>query len=183
MLPLDFTLTTKRCRLRAPSEADFPHIFSATRFPGFNEGMLWEPPASFDEMRGPLARALEAWRTGAAYTFTLELLDGTFLGRVSLRRTNEPGIWSLGYWLHPEVHGKGYMTEAGEAMLALGFERLDAKFIEAAYATWNAKSRGVMLRLGMTDFDFLPQGFKKRGEWVPEYRMRIARAAWDAARE
>jgi len=103
-LPLSFQLVKRRCRLRLPDQADIPHVFSATRYAGFNDGMLWDPPVSEDELRGPLERNLEAWKSGEAFTFTIEKKEErTFVGRISIRPTPDKGVWNIGFWIHPSV--------------------------------------------------------------------------------
>jgi RimJ/RimL family protein N-acetyltransferase len=72
------------------------------------------------------------------------------------------------------------MREAAAAVLSFGFEHLKADEIEACYATWNQASARVLRSIGMTFIKHIPQGFQKRGQWVPENRMVISRAAWSA---
>jgi ribosomal-protein-alanine N-acetyltransferase len=174
MLLPDFSLETERCRLRRPSEEDFPHIFSATRKPGFNDGMPWEPPAALEELRLPLERGRARWDEGTDYSFAIERkADGAFLGRISIRQTDREGVWDIGFWIHPDHEGRGYITEAATAVIKLGFERLGAEAIEANYATWNERSGRVLRAIGMSHVALIEQGFEKRGEWIAEYRMRI----------
>ena len=45
-----YCIYTKRCLLRCVSKTDIPYVFSATRFQGFNNGMLWEAPQSIKEL-------------------------------------------------------------------------------------------------------------------------------------
>src|SRR5580658_8912434 len=178
-LPLDFQLATARCRLRVPSERDIPHIFAATRYVGFNEGMAWDPPSSEEELRGPLQRNLEAWKEGQDYSFTIEGKEGSdFFGRIAIRRTSQPGLWNMGFWLHPAHQGKGLMTEAARGVVALGFSQLEAEAVEARHAVWNVQSRRVLERLGMIEVEFVAEGFKKRGEWVKEFRMLVEKKMW-----
>lgn len=73
------------------------------------------------------------------------------------------------------------MREAARAIVQFGFAELNAEAIEACYATWNHESRKVLEAIGMSEAEFLPQGFQKRGAWVPEYRMRIERSQSDFA--
>ena len=176
-LTLDLVLETPRCRLRAPSGADIPHIFSASRVPGFTAGMLWEPPETPAELLAPLGRNLAAWRSGAAYTFTVETRELVFVGRVALRQTAQ-GRWNLGFWTHPEQQGRGYMTEAATAVLNLGFTRLGAEHIEACHALRNLKSRRVLEKLGLTFVRRVPEGFQKNGVWIAEDCLGVSRGAW-----
>lgn len=177
-IPLGIVLTTPRCRLRAPTAADIPHIFAASRTPGFTDGMLWEPPETRKELQGPLERNLAAWRAGTAYTFTVETPQGGFIGRVSLRRTDVADVWTLGFWTHPAEQGKGYMTAAAEAVVALGFTRLGTERVEACHAVWNGASRRVLEKLGMTFVKHLPEGFRKNGVWVAEDCWAVSRDRW-----
>ncbi|HMB90375.1 MAG TPA: GNAT family N-acetyltransferase, partial [Rhodothermales bacterium] len=156
-LPLTYTIETPRCRLRVPAVTDLPHIFEATRYPGFNEGMLWEPPDTLDELDEPLRRSLEAWQAAEKFSFSIDLrASGTFAGRISIRPTDEPRRWNIGFWLHPQHQGNGYMREAATAILRFGFETLAAEVIEACYATWNTPSERVLKAIGMTFEKHLP---------------------------
>ena len=178
-LSLTLTLTTPRLKLRAPSADDIPHIFDATRTAGFNDGMLWEPPSSADELHEPLARNLEQWRQGRAYTFSfVRTNDEAIIGRISLRQTDVEDIWDIGYFCHPKHQGQGYTTEALAAVLELGFTKLSATHIEAWHATWNIASRRVLEKLGMKFVEHLDQGYQKRGKWVAEDRVRLSKADW-----
>jgi [ribosomal protein S5]-alanine N-acetyltransferase len=47
------------------------------------------------------------------------------IGVVGLRGV-EPGNLELGYWLAPQHWGQGLATEAAQAMVVYGFEKLDA---------------------------------------------------------
>ncbi len=188
MLPLadSFVLVTSRCLLRQPGEQDMAAIFDATRQPGFNDGMMWEPPATMDDLRTPLAEGLAAWRAGTAYNFTIEHRQtGEFLGRISIRSstkaTDPLGLWNIGFFLHPRHQGQGYMREAGRAILKLGFETLDATEIEAFHAIWNKASQSVLHALGMTFTGHFAEGFLKRGQWVAEDRVAITRSHYEAS--
>lgn len=172
----EFILETPRCRLRQPNAADISQVFSATRFPGFNDGMLWDPPATVEELQAPLMRILQSWRNGEAFTFSIDRKQGgVFVGRIGIRPTDRTDTWNIGFWLHPQHQGNGLMTEAAQAVLNFGFTVLDASAIEACHATWNAPSRRVLERIGMKEVGYIEQGYQKRGAWVPEYRMRIER--------
>ncbi|HEY0009588.1 MAG TPA: GNAT family N-acetyltransferase [Tepidisphaeraceae bacterium] len=181
-LPLTYAIATSRCRLRAPTAEDIPYVFSATRHPGFNDGMLWDPPETPAELEAPLAQSLKAWAKGEAYSFTIDRCpDHVFLGRISIRPA-VAGVecWNIGFWLHPAHQGCGYMREAAGAVLQFGFEHLKAREIGACHATWNQASEHVLRSIGMTFVEHVPHGFQKRGQWVAENRMAISRAGWSS---
>jgi RimJ/RimL family protein N-acetyltransferase len=59
-----------------------------------------------------------------------------------------PGV-EIGWWLRPELWGKGFATEAGRAVLAEGFGPLKLDRIVAVALKENVASLRVMEKLGM----------------------------------
>jgi ribosomal-protein-alanine N-acetyltransferase len=178
-LPSAFTIQTERCRLRKPTAEDIPHVFSATRHVGFNDGMLWDAPAAPSELEEPLRRATQVWEAGEAFSFTIErLTDQSFLGRIGIRPAKTENCWNIGFWLHPNHQGNGYMRESALAVLEFGFQKLGARVIDACCATWNTKSERVLQNIGMEYQEHIPQGYMKRDKWVPEHRYAITDAQW-----
>lgn len=180
-LPLSFTLTTPRLLLRQPLASDIPHIFSATRYAGFNDGMLWEPPEKIEDMKDSVTKSLKAWESGNGYTFSIELKETrAFAGRIAIRKEKEPDHWNIGFFTHPEHQGKGIMTEAVKAILELGFTTLKAQRIEACHALWNKASEAILKKNGMTFIRYIEKGFQKKGEWVDENLLIIDREKFSA---
>ena len=70
------------------------------------------------------------------------------------------------------------MTEAVIAIIAFGFNRLDATYIEASYALWNKSSKRVLEKAGMRFMGYIPHAFQKRGRWIEANKMRITRQEW-----
>jgi [ribosomal protein S5]-alanine N-acetyltransferase len=175
----DLTIKTARCLLRCPSVEDIPHVFSATRFAGFNDGMQWEAPETIDELDEPLRGSLLAWDEGKIFSFTIaEPASNSLLGRIGIRKTDRLDVWNLGFWTHPEHQGKGYMTESVLAILEFGFSRLDAIQIEASYALWNKSSQRVLEKVGMKAVAYIPHAFQKRGHWVEANKTNITKQQW-----
>ena len=178
-LPFSFTLETERLQLKFPTEEEISLVFSATRYPGFHDGMVWDKPEEISELNGSLKRNIVAWEQGVAYIFSiLDKQTDEFLGRILLRRNRPPAVWDLGFWTHPESQGKGIMTEALGAVLTMGFTSLEADLIEADYALWNIGSKKVLERNGLRFVEHIPKGFLKKGEWVEENRMAISQEEW-----
>jgi [ribosomal protein S5]-alanine N-acetyltransferase len=179
VIPDDYTIQTKRCLLRRPSADDFPAIFSATRHPGFNDGMQWEPPTTMEELNEPLRENVLAWNRGKMFVFTIADPDSnSLLGRIGIRKTDRAAVWNLGFWTHPEHQGRGYMTESVTAMLRFGFDGLGATQIEASYALWNKSSRRVLEKVGMRFIGYIPHAFQKKGRWIEANKMSITKREW-----
>ena len=168
MLPATLVIETPRCRLRRVTAADMPFAFSATRHPGFCDGMPWDPPVAVEDLKIPLAKNDGEWQAGTGFVFTIESKDtSTCLGRISLRKVDDC-TWTLGFWTHPDHQGQGYMTEAAIALTRFTFDQLQATEIRALHAIWNRASRRVLEKAGFQFVEHLPQGFQKHGQWVPE---------------
>jgi [ribosomal protein S5]-alanine N-acetyltransferase len=179
VIPHDLTIQTPRCLLRRPIADDMPHVFAATRFPGFNDGMQWEPPATIDDLTEPLAESLRDWDEGITYGLTIaDPQTNSLRGRIGIRKTSRADVWNLGFWTHPEHQGQGYMTEAAIAMLRFGFEELGATKIEASYALWNKGSRRVLEKIGMKFIAYIPHAFQKQRYWVEANKMSITQREW-----
>ena len=178
-IPKSFTLETERFVLRIPNSSDIPHIYSATQYEGFNDGMLWEPPKDMEELVAPLKRHIKAWEKESAYCFTI-VRRGTdqLVGRISIRPTSKTQVWNVGFWTHPEFQHQGIMTESLASVLGFGFEQLFAIRIEASYALWNKASEKVLKRNGMKFVEYIEQGFQKRGKWVEENLYAIDKEDW-----
>lgn len=179
MVPPTTILSSENYHLRIPDESDVELVFSATRYPGFNDGMLWDPPGHRDEVIASLARTLDKWRRGKEYNFTvLDKVDGQQVARIGISKTPDPAIWNVGFWTHPKHQGRGIMTESLAPVLTFGFETLGADGIIAQYATWNKGSEKVLLANGFTFVKYLEQGFKKNGAWVPENEVALSAETW-----
>lgn len=178
-VPKTIILESERCRLRFITKSDIPHIFSATRFEGFNDGMLWEPPTKEVELVDAFERNVQAWEQHRAYTFTIELKQtDEFIGRIATRAQSDENVWDIGFWTHPEHQGNGYMTEATRRMSAFCFRNLHASRIVACHALWNKASEAVLKKNGFTFVSHQPQGFLKRGHWVEENVLEMTADRW-----
>lgn len=157
-----FQLETERLFLRIPTLEDIPTIFSATRYKGFNDGMLWNPPENEVACIEPYHNTIKAWESGKGYGFSIDNKVGNiFMGRISIRKEKVVDSWSIGFWMHPNYQGKGYMSEAVKSILTFGFTQLEAKRIEAAYAIWNKASEKVLKKNGFVLLEFIEKGFQK----------------------
>lgn len=178
-IPKNIILTSSNLKLRIASLEDIPHIFSATRYKGFNDGMLWDPPENEEECVQPYYNGIRSWEKGLGYGFTIEnKISSDFFGRISIRKTKIDHRWNIGFWTHPRHQKTGIMTESVKVILDFGFEKLNAKTIEAAHAIWNKGSEKVLTRNGMKFIRFIEKGYKKNGEWVNENLLAISKEEW-----
>lgn len=116
-----------------------------------------EADAFLDRLRSSIDR------NGFGFTALGNLETGACIGFAGLNRqsvvpTLPPDTVEIGWRLAAEYWGKGYVTEAAEALLAFGFRDLGLDEI-VSFAVWNNdRSTAVMKRIGMRhdpagDFD------------------------------
>jgi [ribosomal protein S5]-alanine N-acetyltransferase len=180
-IPRSKRLETKRCYLRARELEDNAFVFSATRVKGFNDGMLWDPPKTEEELVPKYHDSVKKWNDGVGFIFTIcENQTHQRIGMIAITRTESENGWSVGYWTHPSFQSRGFMSESVGAILAFGFKDLGAARIEAHFAAWNKASEIVLARNGMVFLEYQPQGFKKNGQWIPANKMAISKEAWDS---
>lgn len=178
-IPLDTTLETERCILRVPQQQDNECVWTASRIAGFTDGMLWDPPQTKQEIEAHRMGVIERWKNGEDYGFSVCLKDtNECIGRIAMRLTDKKDVWNVGFWMHPDFQGKGYMKESLLRMVDWAFTELGAVAIETAHAVWNTASEGLIKRCGFAHVRHNPQGFQKHGQWVEEEEYVLKKEDW-----
>ena len=76
------------------------------------------------------------------------------------------------YW------GRGYMTEAGRAILDVAFREIDLHRVWATCDPRNRASYRVMEKLGMRREAHFRKGVMEKGEWRDSYLYAILAEEW-----
>jgi RimJ/RimL family protein N-acetyltransferase len=79
---------------------------------------------------------------------------------------------------HPEHHGNGYATEAGAAVLGLGFEAFGLHRIAGSCDARNVASARLMERLGMRLEATLRETEYVKGIWCDELVYALLADEW-----
>jgi RimJ/RimL family protein N-acetyltransferase len=103
------------------------------------------------------------------------------IGAISLESRGADRL-SLSYALAPETWGKGYASEAVEAMVDAAFALTRAIEVGANVRVQNPSSRRVLEKAGFQFVGTGPQGAPARGGLVDCDRLRVMRAEWLASR-
>jgi 8-oxo-dGTP diphosphatase len=79
--------------------------------------------------------------------------DGLLIGGVGLHpprgKNAVEGEVEIGYWLGNVYWGRGFMTEAARAVVAMSFARPATNFVAATTALDNVASQNVLCKLGL----------------------------------
>jgi RimJ/RimL family protein N-acetyltransferase len=142
-----------------------------------------------DEVAERIAQRMERGRPGADEPLlglaVEEQRSGRVVGDVMLRLEPCHSIartptqeWegTIGYALHPDVHGRGLAAEAAAELLAIGFRDLGLRRITAdAYAD-NIASNRVLARIGMRhEATIRAKSLGKDGTWLDDNTWALLR--------
>jgi [ribosomal protein S5]-alanine N-acetyltransferase len=84
-----------------------------------------------------------------AISWAITLMDSdVFIGSIQLRRDESNKIARLSYWIAKPYWNRGIATEAGQAVVQCGFEKMQVEKIEAEHFLRNSASKAVLLKLG-----------------------------------
>lgn len=145
------TLQTERLILRPLELADAPQVQQL--FPHWeivrqlNKFVPWPYPAD-GALQFLANSALPGMTRGDEWTWSIRLKSGPgqLIGCINLVKGD---VTNRGFWLGLPWHGKGYMTEACDAVTDFWFETLGFEVLRVSKATDNTASRKISLHQGM----------------------------------
>ena len=85
----------------------------------------------------------------AGYGIVVKGTD-TIIGSVDFNHRHEDDVLEIGYTLHPDYWGRGYVPEAARALIELGFKDLGLHKVELKCFGYNVQSQRVAEKLGFT---------------------------------
>ncbi len=143
----------------------------------------WEPTWPRDALSRNaflrrLRRQMAEWRNDEGYSFLIfRKGDNALLGGASFAnvRRGVAQMASLGYWIGGRHARRGYMTEAGRAIVAFGFRDLGLHRIEAACLPHNIASRTLLARVGFHEEGLARDYLMIDGVWQDHVTFAILR--------
>ncbi|MCA1033231.1 MULTISPECIES: GNAT family N-acetyltransferase [Bacillus] len=90
---------------------------------------------------------------------------GKLYGAIALSNNQNFRHGELAYWIGEEYWGKGYATEAAEAVIRFAFEEKKYHKVFARYFQSNPASGRVMEKLGMKEEGILADHVRKEGRY------------------
>jgi len=122
-------------------------------------------PATFDE--------------GISVNFAIVLREsGVLCGSTGLGIDAENANAELGYWIGLPYWGKGYGTEAAQAVVKYGFEVIGLHRIQASHFSHNPASARVMQKIGMSYEGCRRQHILKWGKFEDLELYGILQSDW-----
>jgi RimJ/RimL family protein N-acetyltransferase len=168
--------------LRPFTEGDFDAVFAIESRPDVMRYLYWEPRTP-DEARASLDRRVRMTSLeddAAGLRLAVVRRDSAqLIGDFSLRlRSREDRQGEIGFMFHPDHQGRGYATEAGRAVLGLGFETFGLHRIFGSCDARNSGSARLMERLGMRLEGTLRETEYVKGVWCDELIYAVLADDW-----
>lgn len=91
--------------------------------------------------------------------------QATLIGGIGLEIDQQHHRGELGFWIGKPYRNRGYATEAGRAVIELGFERIGLNKITASHLTTNLKSERVLKKLGFAVEGILRRQVRRSGRF------------------
>jgi RimJ/RimL family protein N-acetyltransferase len=142
-------IATRRLLLRRPKSADAVAKYEYGRDPEVARYMDWVPHASLADAVAFVEDAASRWDSGEEYSWVITVRpDNRAIGSVACHVRGHAA--ELGYVLSRDYWGRGYATEAAEAVLEW------AATLEGVFRIWatcdieNAASVRVLEKIGMS---------------------------------
>ena len=182
----DYPIRTERLALRPFTRGDVDAVFAYRRREDVAR-YLFDVPLSRDECALAVQQrigqiALE--QEGDKIILAVELAQGgALIGEVSLIwRSTDARQGEVGWIFDPDHHGRGYATEAANAMLDLAFGPGDMHRVAARCDVRNEASWRLMQRIGMRREAHFREHAIFKSQWDEEFIYAMLWQEWHALR-
>lgn len=164
---MDFPeLETSRLRLRAIAASDGPAIF---RYMSDPRVTAFLPEGTLDQDASHAFARKQAAEDATAVA-VVEKASGNMIGHMPYHPWFGPDTFEIGWAFSRAAQGKGYATEAAQALLAHAFGTLKAHRVIATCQPENTASWRVAEKLGMRrEAHFRSALYRSPGVWWDEY--------------
>ena len=161
-------ISTPRLLIRPARMSDAADLYEYSKDPEVARHVLWDAHRSIHQTRSYIRYLLKQYRNGQPASFVIELLSqrkviGT-IGFMWVQQENRAA--EIGYSLSRAYWNKGVMTEALDAMITFGFEKLNLNRIEGQFESDNPASGRVMQHVGMHREGLLRQRLFNKGRFA-----------------
>ena len=174
-------LRTARLALRPFTDADADALYALHS----NAHVLryWDAPPWKDRERATrfIAACRQMREDGSGARFAIEHA-GAFVGWCGLKLIPEFRSATLVYCFNEAAWGKGFATEAAQAMLQWAFETLDLNRVQSEADTRNAASARVLEKLGFVREGTLRENCIVDGDVSDSWVYGLLRRDWESRR-
>jgi RimJ/RimL family protein N-acetyltransferase len=173
-------LQTERLRLRLMTPGDVDEVYAYQSREDVCRYLPF-PPLSYQEVTDKVAQfaAANTLSAGGDYWRLAIEHDRHVIGDFFFKLDSvEHATAEIGWTLHPDHHGRGYMTEAATTMLDIAFGELGVHRAMARLDPRNTSSIALCTRLGMRAEAYFVEDVWFKGEWADTGIYGILAREW-----
>ena len=174
-------IVTERLVLSRLRPADAGAMFAYRSDPVVARFQTWWPTSPDEVARFVADQQTVVFDSpGAWFQFGLRLRDtGELAGDAGVHTpASSPDDAEIGITVAPAWQGRGFATEAVEALLVHLFEAAGKRRVVASVDPRNSASVALLTRVGMRRGTFVSRAFEIRGEWVDDLPFELGLQAW-----
>lgn len=140
------------------TEADAADVFRA--IDGNRDSLReWLPFVDYTETEADSTAFIQSTEQTGELVFVIRY-GNSFAGLIGLKAFDDVNHKAeIGYWITPELEGKGLVTRSCQRLIEYAFDELGMNRLLICVATGNRRSRMVPARLG-----FFEEGIEREGE-------------------
>ncbi|MGT2949990.1 GNAT family N-acetyltransferase [Streptococcus cuniculi] len=177
---------TERLILRQRTVEDVKDLFAYASLPEVCHPAGFPPIATLEEEREYVEHKyfenLAKENLPSGYGITVKG-SNRIIGSCDFNHRRSDDVFEMGYLLHPDFWGKGYMPEAVAALIEVGFTVLHLHKVEIRCYSSNQQSKRVAEKLGFT-LEARIRGYKDfEGNHCDELAYGLLRTEWEAQHE
>jgi ribosomal-protein-alanine N-acetyltransferase len=161
-------LKTKNLLLRAVEKGDAAEVFFLRSDPGVLTYLDKAPAQSLKEAIDWIETINESQKNGTAVTWAICLVnDRKLIGTICFWNIKlEHFRAEIGYSLHPQHQGNGYMSEAIQSVLDYGFQLMHLHSVEAQVNPKNENSIKLLERNGFRKEAYFKENYFYAGRFI-----------------
>lgn len=176
-------IRTERLILRRPRASDAEAAYQRRRLPEVARYQDWEMPYTRERAQASMAKmaAMDGPTEGTGWTITVVDAEAPdrILGDVIVELRWGGRVGYIGYTFHPDHWGRGYATEAAQALVHHLFTDVGVTRIESSLHPDNVASARVLEACGLTFEGLTRQSFWVGDECSDDMLYGTTRADWD----
>lgn len=173
---------TERLILRNRTVADAEDIFDFASRPEVSYPAGFPPVKTLEDevyyLENILPERNQKANLPAGYGIVVKGTDKV-IGSVVFNHRHEDDVLEIGYTLHPDYWGRGYVPEAAHVLIDLSFKELGLHKIELICFGYNLKSQRVAEKLGFTLEARIRDRKDAQGNRCDELRYGLLRSEWE----
>ena len=168
-------LHTQRLILRPAVPPDLPGFFAIMRDPRAMQYWSTLPHTSIDQTRDWMVPMLDPQGRGFDWVITLKSPASGSGNDTIIGKAGGYHLPEIGFILHPDHWGRGYATEAMQAIIPALFASSDVPELTADVDPLNPRSLAVLAKLGFVETHRATRTFNLGGVWADSVYLALPR--------